>query len=432
MKITRGSFLRKSLFSVLVWGVLWSIPSSALAQSSAIIATVNNDAITQYDVEMRTKLSLLSAKVPNTKEARAYFEKQALQSLIEERLQLQQAATEKIDIDAKDLEAAFAQLEGQYKLPQGRLKALLTENSIPLSVMEQQIRASLTWSELIRRKFGNRVVVSDSEVDSILGRISANKGQQEYHLYEIFLSDARGNAAVRADQIFSQLRTGGNFPTLAQQFSDSATGTLGGEKGWITAAELEKPLDVAITQMQVGQLSRPLKTAEGYKIVYLRDVRTVGGTTAVSTGTVVLYQTLIPTDNKTTPQNAFIIAQNIRDKITSCSNAEIIAKEAGLTRSGNLGTLSLRDLPQLIQQAVMNTDIGQTSTPLFIDNNYQLLTVCDKKVQTTATTKGAAPAIDPEKVRQRLRLQKLERFAESYLRQVRENAFIDIKIASSK
>ena len=419
--------MRKSLLvSTLTVGLLLCSPPVVMAQSNQIVATVNNDAITRYDVEMRTKLSLLSAKAPNTPEARAYFAKQALEGLIDERLQLQEAAIAKIDIDPKDIEAAFTQLEQQYRMPQGRLKAMLAENNIPLRVMEQQIRASLTWSELIRRKYGNRVVVSDGEVNSILGRISANQGQQEYHLYEIFFSDARGNAAVRADQIFVQLRNGGNFPSIAQQFSDSATGTLGGEKGWVIAAELEKPLDTAIAQMQVGQLSRPLKTDEGYKIIYLRDVRTVGGATAVTTGSVTLYQTMIPIEGKTTAQNAFVIAQNLRDKITSCSNAEIISKQAELSRSGNLGTLSLRDLPQPIQQAVISTGIGQTSAPLLQNNSYLLLTVCDKQITQPAAT-SSKPAVDPEKVRQRLRLQKLQRFSESYLRQVRENAFVEVK-----
>src|SRR3546814_12897891 len=89
--------------------------------------------------------------------------------------------------------------------------------------------------------------VSSDEVDSVLKRLEAAKGQDEYHLGEIYLSATQDNVAAvveNARKIMEALQAGGSFAAHARQFSEASTAVVGGGLGWVRAGQL--PASLAI------------------------------------------------------------------------------------------------------------------------------------------------------------------------------------------
>ncbi len=404
------------LFSV---GLLVITP----ARAEQIAAVVNKEIITAYDVEARTKLALLSSGLTSTPETRARFAPQMLRALIDERLQLQEARRLRLTIEDKDIAAAIAELEKQNKMPVGGLVQMLQKNNIPYRTMEQQVRANLAWGEVVRARFYNRSQISDDDIAAVVDRLKLNQGQAEYRLAEIFLAIPRAEQASQieatASRLFTQLQQGGNFPALANQFSDSASSAIGGDIGWVMASDLDKPLDQLVAQMRPGQIAPPVRTADGFTIIFMRERRLIGAPNA-GAASINLYQTVIDLTDGRDREEAQEMADDILPDINGCASAEAVSKAKGLGNSGTLGTLKLGDLPPLLQQTVLPLKVGQTSKPLWWNGKYILLTVCQK-------TDIAMQLPDKERLRDRLRSQKLERLARTYLNELQNTAFIDVR-----
>src|SRR3546814_11813094 len=102
--------------------------------------------------------------------------------------------------------------------------------------MKRQIEGELAWGRLLRRNVQPFVNVGEEEVQSIIDRLKASKGQDEYRIGEIYLSATPDNAqqiSTNARKIIEQIQQGGSFQAYARQFSEASTAAVGGDLGWV-------------------------------------------------------------------------------------------------------------------------------------------------------------------------------------------------------
>jgi peptidyl-prolyl cis-trans isomerase SurA len=417
------------------------------AGASDIRAVVNTDIISAWDVTARTALALVSAKIPDTPQARQTLDAQVLRGLIDERLQLQEAERQKIKVTTAEVTRAIQALEQQNQMQPGDLKTLLQRERVPSETLEQQIRASIGWSKLVQGRFARRAGISDSEVDAVLARLAASQGKSEYRIGEILIpptasgqtetsrptTAATATAEAAARRIFEQImKGGGSFSALARQFSASPTAAVGGDMGWIIAEDLEAPFNRLVTRMQPGQISAPLQTPDGFRIITLIDRRVVG-IKGLGEARATLHQLVFPSAGQETPGKAansagvreadravYNRATAATGRIASCTDAEAIARDENLPLSGALGDLRLTDMPPVVQQAVLQTAVNKATQPLKVGTAWVVMTVCAKTLPTASQP-------DREAVREQLRTRKLERLSQQYLRDVRQGAYIDLR-----
>ncbi len=388
-----------------------------------IEAVINNDIVTSFDVDARTKLAMLAAEVPDNAETRRLFRVQTLQTLVNETLQRQEIERLKIVVTDDEIAAAMNELEQNNGLPRGGLPLLLQQKGIPIQTMHDKIRVSIAWGQLVRGRFGSQINVSDEEVNSIIARIEENQGKQENRVAEIRLTIPTPADAPRverfANRIIEQLTSGGNFAAIAQQFSDSPTAAVGGDMGWILADDMEKAIADVILRMRPGQISKPIRVNDDFVVLLLRDRRVIGAVDDEEP-TITLYQIVIPIN----APNAARVADTAATSINTCAQAEAYAKQHNFREAGSLGTLRLSALPPDVSRHVEGLAVGKTAEPLLFRDAWRVLSVC-------ARTMPELRLPDPELVRQRLRGQQFERHAQRYLRDLRQAAFVDIRTADA-
>ena len=202
-----------------------------------LAAVINDEVISQLDLDMRLKLAILAIGQPDSPQLRKRLITQVILTLIDERLQSQEA--ERLDITVADeqVDAAAAEIAQRNKLSDEAFAAMMQSRGIIPNAFREQIRSQLRWSQLVARRLRPSVEVSEDEVEEVVRRITASRGLKQRRVSEIFL--AVGTALeedeilVNAQRLIEQLRAGGSFPSLARQFSEAASAARGGDLGCI-------------------------------------------------------------------------------------------------------------------------------------------------------------------------------------------------------
>lgn len=254
--------------------------SHGIAQTARIAATVNEDAISEADVQARMKLAMVSSGLPNSEDVRSKLRPQVISSLIDERLRMQAAQNEDITVDVSEIEDAFATIAGQNNLKAEQFKAALRQSGVNLSTLQDQIRSQIAWSKVIQKKLRPRVTVSDNEVNAVIERLHRDVGRAEYLVSEIFLPvenpQQEGDIRQLAERLTAQLVQGkAPFPRVASQFSQAAGAARGGDLGWVPEGQLAPALEERLVTMKEGELSQPVRSLAGYHILLLRKKRVI-------------------------------------------------------------------------------------------------------------------------------------------------------------
>jgi peptidyl-prolyl cis-trans isomerase SurA len=420
----------KFLLGVLFIGGLTAPSAGVSAQSvQRIAAIVNDELITAYDLESRMKLVMFSTRLSDTGETRRRIRPQVLRTLIDERLQLQEARRRNISVSKRDITRARAAIEKQNKLPKNGLDTMLERNGIPLDSMEAQLRAGIAWSKLLGRRLRPRITIGEDEIDETLERILTRQGQTEYRLSEILLAvdgpEQEENVRRTAQRISEQIKGGASFGAIARQFSQSPTAAVGGDLGWIHEAELDETLSQFIPKLQEGSLTSPIKTVTGYRILRLNDIRKIAQSKATHV-TVDLRQIFLPLPARASNddiQTQIDLAKTVRDTATGCKDFDLLAKEMASARPPNLGKFALKELAPALRTVVSKVPAGKISDPVKMPNGVMLLMVCSRE---GGERKIRLP--DRNQVADRLMQDRLALMARRYLRDIRLAAVIDIRV----
>ncbi len=391
-----------------------------------IVAVVNDEVISDYDLEQRLKLVLVSTRLPDNRETRRRLGPQILATLINERLQLQEAARLKITVSDADLDRAKRVLERRNQMREGALDKFLESNGIATDTLAQQIRAEIAWSRVVARRYRNAINVGDDEVDAALARIRATAGQTERLVAEIFLAvdtPNRENEVRRAAQrLVDQIRRGASFAALARQFSQGATAAAGGDVGWVQPGQLPAEVESALERLNPGEISAPIRSVGGFYIVLLRDRRKIMGADPDAVR-VALKQIVLPLSASASAASVtkrMALAENLRQRIRSCDDVEPLAKELDSPMSGSLGTLRLADLPVDFRKVVADLPVGRAGPPVRTGVGLHVLVVCER-------IEPPAKLPTREDIRRAIGDRRFAMMARRYLRDLRRDALVEVR-----
>ncbi len=396
--------------------------------SESVAAVVNDQIISTYDLAQRMRLLIATSGIQPTQENIPQFQREALISLVDERLQIQelrrQEKEQKISIVASDeeLNEEIADMAKSNNLSAEQFIASLQSQGIGISTLKEQIRAQISWQRWIRGRYGSRLRVGEDQVKAVQQRMEAAASKPQYQISEVFLDANRvggmETAMTGAAQLVSQMQQGAPFPAVARQFSASATAANGGDAGWITAGEMAPEIDAALEQMRPGQLSQPIQVRDGVYIIYLREKRAGGTATLVS-----LKQAAVALpQNATAAQVAAASAtlETLRSQVTGCGDLEAKAANVNGVVAGDLGEAEIKDLAPAFRQAVETLQPGQLSQPIRTNAGLHILAVCSKR--------GAGgEEVTAEQIESRLFGQQLSMIARRYMRDLRNSATIETR-----
>ncbi|MFN3514261.1 MAG: peptidylprolyl isomerase [Phenylobacterium sp.] len=403
-------------------------PAAAPGFSEAVAAVVNDDIISTYDLAQRMRLLIATSGIQPTQQNIAQFQREALISLVDERLQIQelrhQEREQKIDIIASDeeLEEELAEMAQGNGMNRQQFEASLAAQGIGIDTLKEQIRAQISWQRWIRGRYGSRLRVGEDQVRAVQQRMAAAASKPQYQIAEVFIDSNRvGGPQVAlqgAQQLVAQMQQGAPFAAVARQFSASATAANGGDAGWVTAGEMPAEVDAALEQMRPGQLSQPIPVRDGVYIIYLRDKRSGAGATVVN-----LKQAAVALPQTASADQVAAATQRLtelRSRATGCGDLEAAAAGMPGVVAGDLGEAEIADLAPAFRDAAQTLQTGQLSQPIRTQAGLHVLAVCGKRA-------AGAENLTADQIENRLYGQQLSMIARRYMRDLRTSATIETR-----
>ena len=255
----------KKRLSLAIFAALALWATGAQAQRAQIAAVVNDQIISEYDVQRR--LHLLQAQA----HGKAVSRKEALDELVEERLKLSEARKLKVTVTDAEIEAVFKAMAERTKAPPAQFTEMLNRANIGADHLKTRIRAELGWRKVLQQKLRGRVNVRDSDVLAAMGKSRAEPGTTtEYTLQQvIFVTPQSGGEAYKAQRRREAEALRARFNGCAQDLpklkglKDVVVRDVGRKRGSDLSKEVQESLDATA----VGKLTKPNATSTGIELV---------------------------------------------------------------------------------------------------------------------------------------------------------------------
>ena len=394
----------------------------AFQMSDGILATVNDSVITGFDLRQRMLLLIAMTQVQPTPENIPAIQQQALNALIDERLQVQELRNyEDLVVSDEQVEQEITAMAQEVGAAPQAYVDFLAQGGIRPSTLREQLRTQIGWSQLVGGRFQSRARVSRAAVAAALRQVAEAAAKKQYLIGEIYIESARvggQQAALNgANQLVQQMVQGAPFQAVAQQFSAAPSATRGGDAGWVVEGTMQPALQQALDQLQVGQLSRPIPVDGGVYIVYMRDKRD-----GASASLVTIRQVMIELPDTATDADVAAATQRLealRPQLTCDTMLARATSETGLL-GADLGEADVQNLAPQFQQVARSAEVGSVSTPVRTPLGVHLLGVCGRRV-------GGTEAPNPQEVENTLFRQNLATLGRRYMRDLREDALIEYR-----
>ena len=403
---------------------LASLPAPAWTQDSLGIAVVVNDeAITEMDLAGRMSLVLALSGIADSLESRRQLLPQVTTMLINEKLQMQEGRRLGFGTFRIDRNETYGFVERSLGLGPGELVIFMQERGLSQDSLDDQLTAEIVWGELVRARQHQRPIF-EAEVEEEFQRLIAVAHEPRYLLAEIVLSvnSPEEEARVREDiaRLSDALRSGGRFSILAQQFSQSASSRNGGDLGWIGHSQLSEELAAVVPKLPAGHLSPPIRTLGGYTLILMREIRP-GHQVSDADIEVTIRQAVFAVNEDTTDA-----AERISDAVSSlssCEDLDSLAAADGGPEVSEAVTARLTDLQDDVRRQVEDLEPGTAGSPVASAGEVRVMMVCERVEHGLPTRTDARNALE---ARQH------DTIARSYLRDLRRQAFVDIRIQEAR
>lgn len=413
-----------------VWLVL--MPSLAFAQEGGmgIVAVVNDDVISSLDVEERMAYAMATSNMPDSPAMRANMRRQMLKMMIDETLQLQEAKRQNLEATDDEVAGAILSINQQRGHQSGAFESFLASRGVPLSAVERQLKAQVSWQKVVGRSIRPRVRISEQEVQIERERIALGKRISEVQISSVFLpvEDAKEEPSVlnTAENLVKAAREGADFKALAQQFSFGSPDLIEqNQERWVQPHQLEPVLARVVAGLGKGEISPPIRSLSGYHIIKLHDARSAN--TAQSSNSEVLLKQMV----LHLPENAAVedaekalgIAREVARRPNACTVPEagegVVAKEADFDVTYQ--RMEFQTLQPHLQNMLINLRVGDVSEPFAAPDGIHMVQLCERVEMPMQL-----PPV--EEVRQALTMQKIESDAEKLMRNLRRDALIEIRL----
>ena len=409
----------KNKFIAFIFMALVTFNTAEAREVEGIAAIVNDEVISKFDVDQRVNLFLVTSGIERTPQNIDGLRRQVLRTLIQEKLQLQEARDSEIEISRAEINAAMQDMASGTNRSLNEVEKFLKENNVHIRTMEDQIEAELAWSRFVRGRFGGQVSIGELEIDETLERAEAAMNQDRVNISEILLlanNQLDGQRLMsEAAQIVQQLRAGINFGAVARQFSAASSSASGGNLGWIPVNQLDENIVPIIEIMAAGDISDPIETSAGIYIVQLNSKQQSGGIDPMRN----LFDLLIITYDVAT-EGHLAKLESLRDSFTTCINTEAKAKEMDARNVTRTGQVELRRFPKNLQSEISTTEAGQVIGPKKNKKIAEMIVVCDRKDDQGAT-------ISRDAIENNLYSQRLAIMARRHLRELRRDSIVEYR-----
>ena len=402
-------------------------------EADRIVAVVNDEVITLFDLRTRLETALSQLKQQGTPlPPRDVLERQMLERLVVDRVQLQLARDTGLRIDDSQLDQALGRIAASNKMNLGQFRQALERDGIPYAKFREQVREEMTVARLREREVDNRLVISDAEVDNFLEAETAKGGNaDEVQVAHILLRAPEGASPeqlqrlkAKADQVMDRLRRGEDFSQLAASFSDAPDALQGGVLSPRPIDRLPAIFAEAVVKMRPGDISPILRSANGFHIVKL--VGRKGGLSLPPVQQTHARHILIRVNELVSESDARHKMTGLRDRLQHGGDfaelARLFSQDGSAAKGGDLGWIYPGDTVPEFERAMNGLSINEISQPVQSPFGFHLIQVLERRTQDVSDERKRMAA------RQALRERKLDEAYQDWLRQIRDRAYVEYRL----
>jgi len=405
-------------------GLLLAVSAAVNAEDvvlDQIVAVVNEGVVLSSDV--RAEVDFLKQQAQANRQALP--DDNVVERLIDIEIRRQHARELGVSVDAGSVNRAIEEIARNNNMDGLQFRDTLQGQGFNYDHFRANIEQELLLQRLIQRDVESRIRVSSQEIDDFVDAMQNDVAeQQRYRILHILIAvppsapqSETEAAQARAESVLEQLRAGEDFSQLAAAQSDGARALDGGDLGWRTLQEVPSFLANALRDMSAGDLSEPLRSPNGLHIVKLEDKR--AGDQSVQAETLARHIFIAGDDLDTPTQLADLRQRLVNGEAFDALAAQYSEDPNSAPSGGELPWFVPGQMPAELEQVADSLQPGQISEPFRTQFGWHLLEVTDRR--TREMTDDALK----QRAELALRQRKIEQETERWIRQLRDESFIE-------
>ncbi|MBX3616135.1 peptidylprolyl isomerase [Nitrosomonas sp.] len=423
-----------SIFSIPISAQELAFIPAAAKPINHIVAVVNEDVVTRQELNEAIKMTVArlqqqGARIPEQQA----LESQVLESVITKHIQLQHAKEVGLSVAESEVDETIQRIAEENKLSLPEFYTALEHEGVSHSKFREEIRDELTMTRLKEREVKNQVNVTEGEVDNYLHtQETSSEGQEEFRLAHVMIlvTENMNNAQIeqraeRAEMALTKLKEGADFAQVVAEFSDAADARTGGIIEWRPVTQLGPSFAQLLEPMKQDEITPVIQSPNGFHIFKLLGRR------AQEVPTVIIDQTharhvLIKINELTSESEGKQKILAIKKRLDNGENFEEVAKlyseDSSASVGGDLGWLSPGDTVPDFEHAMNELLPGQISEPVRTQFGWHLIQVLERRSQDISLDRRRQAA------RQAIRARKADVVIQEWLRQLRDQAYVEYRL----
>ncbi|WP_087654814.1 peptidylprolyl isomerase [Caballeronia terrestris] len=406
--------------------------------ADSVVAIVNNDVITQRELLDRTglitrRLQQQNAPLPPAPQ----LQRQVLDQMVIERVQLQKAKEDGINVDDASVKRTLERLAQQNQMTLDVYRSRIEAQGVPWATFTRDARTELTLSKLREKEVDSKVTVSDAEVANYVAsqRGPSARNSSDLRLQHImFKVPANASQAdlaavqAKAEGVLKEAQGGEDFAKLAKQNSQDTDAPKGGDLGFRTQGSLPAGIVTAVAALRPGQVVPQLiRTDGGFEVIKLVERRTGQGTAADAPKLVqthvrhILLRVSDGMSESAARQKLVDIKRDVQGGGDFANFARTYSQDGSASQGGDLGWISPGETVPEFERTMNNLKDGDVSDPVRSEYGYHLIQVLGRR----EAEGSAAQQLDI--ARQAIGQRKAEQAYSDWLRELRDTAYVQYK-----
>lgn len=402
-------------------------------EADRIVAVVNDEVITLRELQARMlvaegQLRRQGIALPT----RDVFQRQMLERLVIDRIQVQSARETGIQIDDAQLDQAIARIAAANQLSLADFRTALEKDGIAYAKFREDMREEITIARLREREVDNRIAISDAEIDNFLANEKrSGAARQEYELSHILIRVPEGaspeqlqKARARAEEARGRALGGEDFAKVAAAYSDAPDALQGGSIGTRSLERLPTLYADAAQRMKDGEVSPILRSANGFHLLKVHGRK--GGGAVPDVQQTRARHILIRANELVTDAEARHKLDGLRDRLIHGGDfaelAKLFSQDGSAPKGGDLGWVYPGDTVPDFERAMDALKPGEISQPIRSPFGWHLIQVLERRVQSVSADRQRVLA------RQALRERRMEDAYQDWIRQLRDRAYVELRL----
>jgi len=409
--------------------------SAQVTQVDRIVAVVDDDVILKSELDravlnIRAQYRGHEASLPPDD----VLQKQVLERLVLARLQLARAGESGIKVSDGEVDQAIARVAEQNKMTMDQLVQRVAADGMSNDEFRKSMRDEITVQKMQQAVVQGRVAVSDGEIDNELA--SERAGGPRIHLAHILValpenptSEQIKLAQGKIDGIKQLIDEGKmEFSAAAIRYSDSQNALEGGDLGWRSYDEVPPAFASLVKTMKPGQVTAPIRGVSGFQLLKIVEVRDAGQVATQQQTEYHALDMMVKFGGTVTSEQAKARIDALRAQLVAGADFETLAKkesedEATNQKGGDMGWFPVDAWGTAVSVEIQKIKDGEISQPFRSDVGWHLIKRLGTRVTDVSDQVARAAA------REAILRRKSQDEYDNFLRQLRSEAYVDIRLS---